>query len=97
MTKLTMSGPVGGANGECPIQHTSAKDETIARPAGLIVPFAPDEFTAGIAFPCCRWHDRADHDGHKPNADTKTCTQICNPGQDALAEEDNGAGNPCDT
>ena len=75
-----MGGPVGGANSECPIQHTSAKDEPIAGPAGLIVPLTPDEFTAGIAFSCRGWHDRADHDGHKPNGDTKTCTQICNPG-----------------
>jgi hypothetical protein len=71
--KLTMSGPVGGTNGECSIQHTSAKDETITGPAGLIIPLTPNEFIAGIAFSRREWHDGADYYGYKPNSDTKTC------------------------
>ena len=69
-----MGGAVGGANGECAIQHTGAKDEAIARPAALIVPLAPDEFIAGIALSRRRWHDGADHEGDKPNRHTKTST-----------------------
>jgi hypothetical protein len=45
---LTMSAAIRSANSKSAIEHASQEDEAVARIAGLVVPFAPDEGMAGV-------------------------------------------------